>query len=105
MAFASEPVTAQAGFPFDNVAPLQPAISAPAVPEEKPFAMPPRYGDDRRQKSGGWLSLFGGRRAEGHAAPARTMSQAQPAQEVYEDEDAAEDEDLEIPSFLRRLAN
>jgi hypothetical protein len=33
------------------------------------------------------------------------MSQAQPAQEIYEDEDAAEDEDLEIPSFLRRLAN
>ena len=107
MAFSAppEPAMAQAGFPFDNVAPLKPAVSAPAVADEQPFAMPPRYGDDRRHKSGGWLSLFGGRRAEGHAAPARTMSQAQPAQEVYEDEDTAEDEDLEIPSFLRRLAN
>jgi cell division protein FtsZ len=102
----AQPVTAQGGFAFDNVAPLQPAVSAPAIADEQPFAMPPRYGDDRRQKSGGWLSLFGGRRAEGgHAAPPRTMAQAQPAQEVYEDEDAAEDEDLEIPSFLRRLAN
>jgi len=105
MAIAAEPVADQAGFPFEGVSPLRPAVSTPAVPEEQPFAMPARYGDDRRQKSGGWLSLFGGRRAEGHAAPARTMTQAQPAQEVYEDEDTAEDEDLEIPSFLRRLAN
>jgi len=62
----------------------------------------------------GWLSLFGGRRyAQEPAQPAeptpqfrnkqavveaRTGASAQPAQE-------AEQDDLEIPSFLRRLAN
>ena len=64
------------------------------------------------QKSGGWLSLFGGGRryeaTDEEPTPqfrnknanteARTTSSAQPVEE-------AEQDDLEIPSFLRRLAN
>jgi len=101
----AQAATAQAGFSFDDsVVTLQPAArSVPA--EEEPLFPATRFGDDRRQK-GGWLSLFGGRRAEATAAaPGRTMTQAQPAPEVYEEEEDAVDEDLEIPSFLRRLAN
>ncbi len=63
------------------------------------------------QKSG-WLSLFGARRYEGPAeeepvpqfrnknaaVEARTTASAQPVED-------AETDDLEIPSFLRRLAN
>jgi hypothetical protein len=33
------------------------------------------------------------------------MSAAQTAVDTFEEEDAGQDEDLEIPSFLRRLAN
>ena len=70
---------------------------------------------ETRQK-GGWLSLFGGRRTDYPAqqptpappppAPARAVGggSAQPAaQPAAEPHDASED--LDIPSFLRRLAN
>ncbi len=121
--YAPEPVMAaamtapvavrdQGGFTFEEapaaeVLTLQPVARAAepiTVTEEEPLFASPRYGEDRRQK-GGWLSLFGGRRPDAQPAPARAMSQAQPAPEAFEDEDDAEDEDLEIPSFLRRLAN
>ena len=73
--------------------------------EDEPlFADATRFGHDRPQKSS-WLSIFG--RPRHDAAPQtqlRTAAtrQAQPALEDAADE--AED-DLEIPSFLRRLAN
>jgi cell division protein FtsZ len=84
--------------------PLFPAIH----PEER-----------RQQKTGGWLSLFGGGRPRYEAPPepaasiarerptappipqARTTASAQLAEEPKSDEG----EDLNIPSFLRRLAN
>ncbi|HEY5288831.1 MAG TPA: cell division protein FtsZ [Caulobacteraceae bacterium] len=101
--------TAQAGFTFEethaaSVVPLQSVPRATKDDDEEPLFPTPRYGEDRRQKAS-WLSLFGGRRPDAAPAPGRTMSQAQPAPEAYEDEDEAVDEDLEIPSFLRRLAN
>jgi cell division protein FtsZ len=113
-AFASAPAAPvaadQSGFTFEEaqaeVLTLTPARAAEpiAVADEEPLFTSTRFGDDRRQK-GGWLSLFGSRRPDAQPAPVRTMSQAQPAPEAYEDEETAEDEDLEIPSFLRRLAN
>jgi cell division protein FtsZ len=108
MAVAAAPVEirpGQAGFTFEEpaVVRLQAAARA-AETDDEPLFPTPRYAEDRRQK-GGWLSLFGGRRPDAHAAPGRTMVQAQPQHEVYEDEEEAVDEDLEIPSFLRRLAN
>jgi len=89
---------------------LQPVarIVDPSVAEdEEPLFAPSHYADDRRQK-GGWLSLFGGRRQEAaarSAPPSRSSAAAQPAYEPAEDPAADEGEDLEIPSFLRRLAN
>jgi len=86
-------------------------IEDPSVSEE-PLFPEPHYEDRARQKSG-LLSLFGGRRRyetpqpeprEVRAAPvaqARSTSSAQPVEE----EKVNDGEDLEIPSFLRRLAN
>jgi cell division protein FtsZ len=70
--------------------------------ERKPAAEP-AY-DERDHRKSGW-SLFGSKksRSSNYAAPAPQMRQsgsAQPQPEL-----SAEEDDLEIPSFLRRLAN
>ncbi|HXV00556.1 MAG TPA: cell division protein FtsZ [Caulobacteraceae bacterium] len=111
MANEEEAARPQAGFTFEApaAAPAAPLrivepVAVGTAEEEEPLFAPNRYADDRRQK-GGWLSLFGGRRPEGGGAPARSMTSAQPVAETYEDEDEEANEDLEIPSFLRRLAN
>jgi cell division protein FtsZ len=64
------------------------------------------YGDERRQK-GGWLSIFGRPRHDPAPAPTlRSSGSAQPSSQPAHQTHAAEDpDDLEIPSFLRRLAN
>ncbi len=87
----------------------QPGAEEPAQ-GETPLFIPPRRQPPPQQKAG-WLSLFGSRRAEAEeetpmpqfrnksaGVEARTTSSAQPAE-------AADEDDLEIPSFLRRLAN
>jgi cell division protein FtsZ len=68
--------------------------------------------DPAPQKSGRFFSLFGGRRSyEPDATPTAPRAQAPAAQAralepTQAEIEAAEDEDdLEIPSFLRRLAN
>ncbi len=99
----------------------EPTIQAPAprtvivdplVAEEDDFDAP-LYAEtpfsDSRQQRKGFLSLFGGRpqqqqpRIEGGMprAMGRPATAAQPVEEPHVDEA----EDLEIPSFLRRLAN
>jgi cell division protein FtsZ len=76
--------------------------------EDEPL-FPNRHFDDRRQKSG-WLSLFN-RPPRQEPSPAyrattgRANGGAQPAMEPVEDVHANQTEELEIPSFLRRLAN
>jgi len=66
--------------------------------------------DDRDHRKSGW-SLFGKKpRAQTAYAPAPTASRAQPqmrqtAQPLPDMEAPAAEDDLEIPSFLRRLAN
>ena len=90
------------------------AIEDESLADEPLF--PSIHADERRPQKGGWLSLFGGRprnqtlaeapvaRERPAAAPVaqvRTVSGAQLAEEPK----GEEGEDLNIPSFLRRLAN
>ncbi|MFI4974015.1 MAG: cell division protein FtsZ [Caulobacterales bacterium] len=84
-------------------------IVDPAVADEEdlePLFPAQHYADDRRQK-GGWLSLFGRPRHDNptQASATRSGGGAQPAVQVVAEEQPEETEDLEIPSFLRRLAN
>jgi cell division protein FtsZ len=75
--------------------------------EDEPL-FPNRPYEDRRQKSG-WLSLFN--RPPRQEPPAyrpaagRANGGAQPAVEPVDDVHANQSDELEIPSFLRRLAN
>ncbi|MCI3135486.1 cell division protein FtsZ, partial [Phenylobacterium aquaticum] len=92
-------------------APQQPMtrIVDPAVADEddEPLFGEPAY-EDRRPARGGFLSLFGSRpRYDAPAPAARPAARggAQPAEAHLEQEQAETQEDLEIPSFLRRLAN
>jgi cell division protein FtsZ len=86
-----------------------PKIVDPSVDEHEDEPLfPNRPLDDRRQKSG-WLSRFNRPpRQEPPAyrpAPGRANGSAQPAIEPVDDVHANQAEELEIPSFLRRLAN
>jgi cell division protein FtsZ len=81
-----------------------------AEDEDEPLFGETSFEDRRPQKSGGFLSLFGSRprydapaQAARPAAPSR--GGAQPAEAPMEQSHADSQEDLEIPSFLRRLAN
>ncbi|MDB5432882.1 MAG: cell division protein FtsZ [Caulobacter sp.] len=107
-----------------NTAPA-PVVSQPTVTKivdpmaaeegDEPLFVDSHFGDDRRPHKGGWLSLFGGARQQQQrdlaaAPPAPTRAAmgggARPAaQPMDAPEQSAEGEDLEIPSFLRRLAN
>jgi cell division protein FtsZ len=84
--------------------------SQPAAREPEPMYEEPAY-DDRDHRKSGW-SLFGKKpRAQSNYAPppmSRTAPQMRPtssAQVAPEPETSAGQDDLEIPSFLRRLAN
>ena len=85
-------------------------IVDPSVADEDDEAGPlfpesSQYGEERRQK-GGWLSIFGGRPRHDAPAPSlRSTGSAQPASQPLAADSAADPDDLEIPSFLRRLAN
>jgi cell division protein FtsZ len=99
------------------------AAPEPAASVEEPL-FPDIDHDDRRQQKGGWLSLFGGGRQR-YEAPAAREPYREPAREysprpapapvaqsrtvasaqVAEEPKGDEGEDLNIPSFLRRLAN
>ena len=104
---------------------VKPAARSPQEEEQgdlyfdRPAAQEPAYeADDRDHRKSGW-SLFGRGRRQPHAAqPTYAPQPAQPprasapvarggaaAQPVYDAAPEAEDDDLEIPSFLRRLAN
>ena len=71
--------------------------------DEPLFATASHLASEPRQKGGSWLSLFGRPRSEPMRPTLRTGG-AQPALQAPE-EAPEEDDDLEIPSFLRRLAN
>jgi cell division protein FtsZ len=109
-----EPAVAPGAMLFE--APLAPRPAAPAAPVKArivdPLAEEPGdeplfgaalYTEDRRQKPG-FLSLFGRGRPPARAASLRGGG-AQPAVDAVEDHELDGAEELEIPSFLRRLAN
>ena len=85
-------------------------IVDPAVAEEgdESYLSQP-YDDRRAPRAGGFLSLFGGRQRYEPApsAPRQAVSRggALPAEAPMEEIAADTGDDLEIPSFLRRLAN
>ncbi|OYX30102.1 MAG: hypothetical protein B7Y99_12045 [Caulobacterales bacterium 32-69-10] len=98
----------------------EPVIQAPrAYQDRAPERDQPEAYEEAPQaseaKKGGWLSLFGGRpRYEAHPAPAprapnpmpRPAVQQGSAAVAMQPQEAPEaSEDLDIPSFLRRLAN
>jgi len=97
-----------------SIEPRQPSYAADAGGEEEPLFPQVRYGDDRERK--GFFSLFGRPRQDDPAPirdyrndpspvlQARTAGGAAAPVQKIEDEPEAGD-DLEIPSFLRRLAN
>jgi hypothetical protein len=98
---------------------------AEPIRDEIPYEASPSFvaSDDHRHKRGGLLSLFGGGRPRHDVPPAplkdyrgnpqpvidaraRAVSSGQQsAVDVAQEEHMDAVEDLEIPSFLRRLAN
>ena len=101
-----------------EAAPAEPefdlAPAAHAEAEDESLVIPARRQPQPAQK-GGWTSLFGGRRRQpepdeppmpqfrnAHAGATPAMKSTSSAQPV---EEAEPEDDLEIPSFLRRLAN
>jgi cell division protein FtsZ len=119
---AAEPVREdqQTDLSFELPQPVEPEITRPVsrivdpMVEDQPLYPEPRYEEERRAQKGGFFSMFGGGRPrydvppEQPAAPpqARATANGRPASApMAMDEPQAEGEDLEIPSFLRRLAN
>ncbi|MBS0362714.1 MAG: cell division protein FtsZ, partial [Proteobacteria bacterium] len=105
-AAAPEPVVVQ---PVARI--VDPAVSEP---EDEPLFAEPAF--EERRPRGGFLSIFGGRPrydtgapapqpAPMQTRPAPVRGGAQPVEAVQPEEQAHQGEDLEIPSFLRRLAN
>ncbi|HEY2358014.1 MAG TPA: cell division protein FtsZ [Phenylobacterium sp.] len=106
-----EPVVAAAPEPTIIQPQVRPVarIVDPSVAEEDEagplFPESPGYGEERRQKSG-WLSIFGRPRHDQTPAPAmRSGASPQSHAHPVPAEAADDPDDLEIPSFLRRLAN
>ena len=108
----------QADDALSIVEPERTAARSRAEANDAPlFAERPLAGDDHRAHKGGWLSLFGGGRARQEAPPPlrdyrgdptpvlQARAAAVAAQQSAPEEHAESSEDLEIPSFLRRLAN
>jgi cell division protein FtsZ len=111
-AAAPEPVVSKA--PEPQISRPMTKIVDPSVED----AEEPLFGDaafeDRRPQRSGFLSLFGSRpRYDAPASPAPQPTRqapasrggAQPAEQLEPEAQAENQEDLEIPSFLRRLAN
>jgi cell division protein FtsZ len=108
------PAAAQPDLLFDAPTARRPAPAAaprplaePAMDDDDEPLFSPGYHPEERRQRGGFLTMFGGRPRKDsgrRVAPARSAGGAQPLElpEEVESEAAAE---LEIPSFLRRLAN
>ena len=115
--YFDEPAAAEAPEPRITTAAPRPVsrIVDPMVDDspETPLYAEQRYADPQPQKSG-WMSLFGGgrQRYDQQSAQqppqqpqARSTSNARPTLQPLETPQIDDGEDLEIPSFLRRLAN
>ncbi|MGE5501786.1 MAG: cell division protein FtsZ, partial [Ignavibacteriales bacterium] len=86
-------------------------IVDPMVEEDDEPLVAERYEEQPRKS--GWLSLFGGRQRYEAPAPASAPAPQRaaaggggaPAPQLMEAPEIEDNDDLEIPSFLRRLAN
>jgi cell division protein FtsZ len=110
------PVAAQPDLLFDapttrrpapGVSPKQIAEAAMMADEDEEALFGSTHRGEERRQRGGFLTMFGGRPRKDSGrrpAPTRSAGGAQPLElpDEVESEEAAE---LEIPSFLRRLAN
>jgi cell division protein FtsZ len=111
-AYAPEPVMADMAQPLLFAEPAQVRNQAPLAGcvveahDEEPVFVERHYADERRAKSGGFMRMFGGRpRPEApRTLPARSSGGALPV-EALEEGEVENTAELEIPSFLRRLAN
>jgi cell division protein FtsZ len=74
--------------------------------DDEPLFGGQHYAEDRKPKGGGFLRMFGGRPRPEAARPVapRSTGGALPA-EALEESEVENTAELEIPSFLRRLAN
>ena len=103
VAAAPQPVVVQ---PVTRI--VDPAVSEP---EDEPLFAEPAF--EERRPRGGFLSIFGARprydapqpTAAPAPRPAVSRGGALPAEAAAPEQEAHQGEDLEIPSFLRRLAN
>ena len=90
---------------------VDPMVDDAPVSEEPLFPENNYYEERRPQKQGGFFSMFGGNRQRYEQQPAAPQPQARSTQSVrpqlqpIETPQTDDGEDLEIPSFLRRLAN
>ncbi|HEY0435675.1 MAG TPA: cell division protein FtsZ, partial [Phenylobacterium sp.] len=112
---APEPAPLAAQLPAEpTIVPPVTRIVDPAAAEagDEPLFAAPVY--EERRPRGGFLSIFGSRprydappaQAQAPAPrPAPVRGGAQPVEAAAPEEEAHQGEDLEIPSFLRRLAN
>ena len=117
----AEPVR-QSGFGFESPEPAVVEVARPAPvtrivdpavadEEDEPLFADSNFGGERREQKGGWVSLSGGRpryesQPMGNPAPQqRAVAGGRPAPLAAEEAQPEESDDLEIPSFLRRLAN
>ena len=89
---------------------VDPSVADEDELEDEPLFAEPAY--EARRPRGGFLSMFGGGRPRYDAPtsapatrPTASRGGAQPAEVVAPEEHTEAGEDLEIPSFLRRLAN
>ncbi|MCY1648541.1 cell division protein FtsZ [Caulobacter sp. SL161] len=112
--YYDEPTVAED--PRISAAPARPVnrIVDPLVDDaaDEPLFPENNYYEERRpQKQGGFFSMFGGGRqryeqqASAPQPQARSAQSARPQLQPIEAPQADDAEDLEIPSFLRRLAN
>jgi cell division protein FtsZ len=82
-------------------------IVDPSVADEEELEplFPKGHFDEDRARKGGWLSLFGRPRQSAAPRPTLRSVASAPAPAPASEEGVDDADDLEIPSFLRRLAN
>jgi cell division protein FtsZ len=108
MAFEPSPAPPEPRIAQPQIRPVARIID-PSVADEEDmeplFPEASHFADERRQK-GGWLSIFGRPRHDPpQQSPSRQTGAGPSGPQLMAEAPADESDDLEIPSFLRRLAN
>ena len=105
---AAEPPIAQPRITQPQMRPVARIIDPSVADDEDVEPLFPdtsHFADERRQR-GGWLSIFGRPRQDAPQQPPTRQNGAGPSgPQLITEAPADESDDLEIPSFLRRLAN